>query len=116
MRTSCFKIGRITVPPSVMFVANGLGDPSKQRWFHVQDQRFSKVHKPASNEFTIKNKMKDILRGGWKTDVVDGWENGPNGMSKFWQLEEYEESRQENMKLVFDGIHHGLKNLRNKGY
>ncbi len=114
--SSCFKIGRITIPPAVMFIANGLGDPSKKRWFHVQDLRFSKTHKPASDESIVKNKVKDIFKGGWKTEVVEGWKAGPDGVSKFWQLDEYEETRSENMKLVFDGIHHGLKNLRNKGY
>ncbi|KAG8873864.1 hypothetical protein FRB97_006371 [Tulasnella sp. 331] len=112
--TYCFKAGRITVPPAVAFIAGGLGDPSKQRWFHVQDLRFNDRYPPASNKRVLKNKMTEILRGGWKTDIVEGWESNADGVSSFWELGEYEERRDENMKAIFGGVQLGMKNLRDR--
>ncbi|KAG9030148.1 hypothetical protein FRB95_004286 [Tulasnella sp. JGI-2019a] len=111
--TYCFKAGRITVPPAVAFIAGGLGDPSKQRWFHVQGLRFNDQYPPTSNKRVLKNKMTEILRGGWKTDIVDGWEiNQDTGVSTFWELGEYEERRDENMKNIFGGVQLGMTSLK----
>lgn len=94
-----------------MFVASGLGDPSKERWTRVQDLRFAKTR-----DGYVENKLKNIFRGGWKTDTVEGWDAGVDEASKFWRLEEYEERRLENMDLVFDGLHDSFKNMRNRKY
>ncbi|KAG9004895.1 hypothetical protein FRB94_001976 [Tulasnella sp. JGI-2019a] len=114
----CLKIGRITAPPAVVFIAGGFGEPSKQRWFHVQDLRFSKKYEPASTKPpVVRNQMRDVLRGGWKTEQVEGWETNPEtGVSRFWELEEYEDRRAENMKEIYGAVQSGLRNLKDKGY
>ncbi|KAG8981678.1 hypothetical protein FRB90_007071, partial [Tulasnella sp. 427] len=75
----CFKIGRITIPPRVAMIASGFGDPSKQRWFRVQDLRFSApdpmlAGKGKKGKDAVTNRMTDMLKGGWKTDDhVPSW-------------------------------------------
>ncbi|KAG8873866.1 hypothetical protein FRB97_006373 [Tulasnella sp. 331] len=114
----CFKFGRITVPPAVALITCGFGDPDKKRWFHVQDLRYSKTYPPASTKPPIiKNRMQDILRGGWKTDQVEGWATDPeSGVSNFWELGEYEDRRAQNMREIFEPVHLGLKTLRETVY
>ncbi|KAG9004896.1 hypothetical protein FRB94_001975 [Tulasnella sp. JGI-2019a] len=114
----CFKFGRITVPPQVALIACGFGDPSKRRWFHVQELRYSKNYPPASTKPpVIKNKMQDIMRGGWKTAHVEDWPTNPHtGVNTFWELGEYEERRAHNVKEIFGPVHSGMKHLREKGY
>ncbi|KAG8848274.1 hypothetical protein FRB96_001247 [Tulasnella sp. 330] len=114
----CLKVGRVTAPPAVVFISGGFGEPSKERWSHVQDLRFSKTYEPASTKPpVIRNRMRDILRGGWKTEHVEGWETNPEtGVSRFWELEEYEERRAENVKEIYGAVQSGLRNLKEKGY
>ncbi|KAG8973438.1 hypothetical protein FRC05_008829 [Tulasnella sp. 425] len=75
----CFKTGRITIPPRVAFIASGFGDPSKQRWFRVQDLRFSApdpmlAAKGKKGKDEVTNRMTDMLKGGWKTDdYIPAW-------------------------------------------
>ncbi|KAG9004897.1 hypothetical protein FRB94_001974 [Tulasnella sp. JGI-2019a] len=115
--TAVFKAGRITVPPSVAFIAGGFGDPSKQRWDHIQNLRFSKRYAPANNKPKHVNRMKAIMKGGWRTDEVDGWDMNPKtGLSTFWELEEYEQTRAENVQSIFESIQVGLTNLKDRRY
>ncbi|KAG8848276.1 hypothetical protein FRB96_001249 [Tulasnella sp. 330] len=115
--TTVFKAGRITVPPAVAFISGGFGDPTKQRWPHVQNLRFSKRYQPASDKAIIKNRLRDIVVGGWKMDYVDGWDLNPEtGVCTFWELEEYEKTRSENMQAIFEGIQYGLVNLKDRKY
>jgi len=81
----------------------------------VQKLRFNEQYPPASNKRVLKNKMTEILRGGWKTDIVEGWESNADGVSAFWELGEYEERRDENMKAIFGGVQLGMKSLRDRG-
>lgn len=115
---SCLKVGRVTAPPAVVFISGGFGEPSKQRWFHVQDLRFSKTYEPASTKApVIRNRMRDILRGGWKTEHVEGWETNPEtGVSRFWELEEYEEQRADNVSEIYGAVQSGLRKLKDKGF
>ncbi|KAG9004898.1 hypothetical protein FRB94_001973 [Tulasnella sp. JGI-2019a] len=115
--TTCFKAGRITVPPAVALIAAGLGEPSELRWFHVQKLRFSDHQESATSKPIPKNLMKSIVKGGWKTDEVEGWDRNPDtGVSTFWELGEYEEARQENMKATFERLQSGLHNLKEREY
>ncbi|KAG8892693.1 hypothetical protein FRB99_002497 [Tulasnella sp. 403] len=108
----CFKTGRITIPPRVAFITAGFGDPSKQRWFHVQGLRFSKPDptpadkldaKGGKGKSATKNRMTGILRGDWRTDQVDGWEPSGDG-SSFWELREYEQRRVEAISNIFSDM------------
>ena len=55
---SCFKVGRLTVPPKIALIAAGYGDPSKRRWMRVQELRFTPAPKSASPKGKGKKKIK----------------------------------------------------------
>jgi len=97
----CFKIGRLTIPPKVAFIAAGFGAPEKRRWLRVQGLRFSPD--PTSKD-GVKNMMTDMLKGGYKAD------NG--GGDRFWELDEFEERRVQAMEDIFDGFQGSLKGLK----
>ncbi|KAG8916747.1 hypothetical protein FRC00_014443 [Tulasnella sp. 408] len=86
----CFKIGRITIPPRVAFIASGFGDPSKQRWFRVQDLRFSPpdpmlAGKGKKGKDAVTNRMTDMLKGGWKTDDhIPVWVKAKESVETSW--------------------------------
>lgn len=109
---SCFKIGRLTVPPKIAFVAAGLGDPSRRRWMRVQELRYSPLpkgeesSKKKKGKDAFKNRMTDMIKGGWKSD-----EEAPEG---FWDLPEYEERRVEAMGDMWDQFQGSMKALKEK--
>ncbi|THH17018.1 hypothetical protein EW146_g3710 [Bondarzewia mesenterica] len=102
-----FKHGRITVPPALVFAADGLcgpappGEPAYSaenpppHWAKVQEI----IHNGGVNAMT------HLLRGGWK-DVPEGerwWEQALGG--------QIEERRAANMELVY-GVRRGMEGAR----
>lgn len=51
----CFKIGRLTVPPRVAFIASGFGDPA--RW-----ERLMTIRKQPGGG----KEIRQLMQGGWK--------------------------------------------------
>ncbi|KAF9061737.1 hypothetical protein BDP27DRAFT_1428657 [Rhodocollybia butyracea] len=83
----CFKMGRITVPPAIVFAANGLGAPPAPSALDTYSAtnpppHWSQVQAISSRTHggSIK-KLRDFFRGGWK-DVPEGerwWEEAMSG-------------------------------------
>jgi len=74
----------------------------------VQELRFSKPDASSSSKKgkkdVVKNRMTDMLKGGYKTDEMEG----------FWVLDEYEERRAQAMKEMFDGMQMCMKALKER--
>lgn len=102
----CFKQGRITVPPRVLFVACGFGDQTKiNRWERVQQIRNTRTGKEGFfGNLGVKKDtrgLRGVLAGGWKKYEKEG----------LWDLPEFEERRKRGVE-AFGRLRHDFEALR----
>ncbi|KAJ4473015.1 hypothetical protein J3R30DRAFT_3296605 [Lentinula aciculospora] len=115
----CFKMGRITVPPAVIFAINGLCVPSTPTLDSTFDTLAPETYSPANpppHWDKVKSiasrlhggsigKLQSFLRGGWK-DVPEGerwWEQAMGGAVEL--------QRQQNLQ-VLDLLRKGMAGAR----
>uniref|UniRef100_A0A0W0GAJ1 Uncharacterized protein n=1 Tax=Moniliophthora roreri TaxID=221103 RepID=A0A0W0GAJ1_MONRR len=75
----CFKIGRITVPPAVVFATNGLASSPSST------QTYQKVKEMLGNRGGLR-KLRELYKGGWKEPewkgLIDGAFASVDGLVK----------------------------------
>lgn len=115
----CFKMGRITVPPAVVFAANGLSVPpdftSESEMNSTNFEMYSHANPPPHwnnvNKIASKlhggsiKKLRAFFRGGWR-DVPEGetwWEQAMGGV--------VEEQRRRNLDTL-DLLRKGMEGAR----
>jgi hypothetical protein len=100
---TCFKIGRITVPPSIAMVMNGISQPSMGApYSHENPPPFwSKVKELRSNP----EAMRAFLKGGWRDVPPEErwWEHALTGS--------VEQTRKTNLELL-DGLRRSMEGAK----
>ncbi|KAF9257156.1 hypothetical protein L218DRAFT_965568 [Marasmius fiardii PR-910] len=89
----CYKVGRITVPPAVVFASNGMSGPASES--HLE--RYSHANPPPHWKFVRERSVKEMnefLKGGWKSLSPEErwWEQAMGGV--------VEEKRKERLEVL----------------
>jgi len=100
---TCFKIGRITVPPSIALAMNGLSQPSTGAPYSHENPppHWHKVKELTNDPKTIRA----FLSGGWR-DVPPAerwWEHALTGP--------IEQTRKTNLELI-DGLRRSMEGAK----
>lgn len=104
----CFKIGRITVPPAVVFAAEGFCSPSSTS----SAQPYSLTNPPPNFIAAQAMQKKDLAKGHLKTLQTfykGGWRDVPEG-DRWWETAlggETEERRKRNLEVI-NGVMSGM--------
>lgn len=93
MNEMCIKIGRITVPPALVFATAGCASPDKVRWDDI-----TRMRSGSGKE------MRELLKGGWR--------NVPEGQ-RWWDdaLAEFEGERVRRL-TVLRAMREGVEGLQ----
>ena len=112
----CFKIGRITVPPALVFAMEGFSRrpdaPSSSSTPAEKPKPYSHANPPPSYRASLALQAPDLARGHLKTlqrFLRQGWRDVPEG-ARWWEDalgKEVEERRQRNLELV-KGVREGM--------
>lgn len=101
---TCFKIGRITVPPSIALVMNGISQPSST------GIRYSHENPPP-----YWNKVKDLTRdpAAIRAFLTGGWRDVPPS-ERWWESAltgSIEQTRKTNLELL-DGLRRSMEGAK----
>jgi hypothetical protein len=100
---TCFKIGRITVPPSIALVMNGITKPSIGTPYSPENPppHWNKVKELTSDPKVIR----DFLSGGWREvpPAERWWEHALTGR--------IEQTRKTNLELL-DGLRRSMEGAK----
>ncbi|KAI0077165.1 hypothetical protein K474DRAFT_1596562 [Panus rudis PR-1116 ss-1] len=101
----CFKIGRITVPPTLVLASEGFASPPSPSSYSHRNPPPHITHLRHYRSSQNLKSLMELMKGGWREVKEDErwWEKAFEGV--------VEQGRKRNLELV-RGVHDGMENAR----